>query len=101
MVNAGAAALIAFFMLVLVVGIIAMFALIAMLVRDHRQAKEYRKLLELYQQNKTEGLAGGWSITYKLKGKTKTRQIEGATEGEAVANFLRSTEHDTIVAIKR
>lgn len=68
-------------------------------LREHQIANKYRYLLRLRSQLSPEELRGAynkgsaaprWRVTYRVKGKQATEEIEAATEAIALREFTRS-----------
>ena len=83
----------AIFITLLMCGVIIGF--IAWAVREHLAARRYRYLVRLAQQMKLNAPAHNnvgpqWSITYKEGRKQKTVTIPGATEAEALRDFVKA-----------
>lgn len=60
--------------------------------REHYVACQFRKLVKMYHETDTQTVATSgprWRITYKARGKTLEKVVEGATEAAAMLAFVK------------
>lgn len=87
--------------------VISVFSFVAWALHEHGIANQYRALAAEYQKavkdQPIKPLQSGWQVVYKIGKGTKTAQVAGATEGEALLNFTKSgnTRYDSIISITR
>ena len=60
-------------------------------LREHGDAVKYRYLMAALANQPSRPSVPGWNITYKVKGKATTTFVPGATEAEALRDFVKTT----------
>lgn len=84
---------------------ICSLALFVWVLREHKDAKKYRHLVALAERMPKATNKGGpqWSVTYKEGRKHQTVIVDGKTESEAMASFVKShgARFDSILSLEK